>query len=71
LFPKFVAGNAATYDELRERGTGVVEGWLDPPRKLDMTSKYMIPVVLFGWCGLLSLLEALEKLQIHAIELPG
>jgi hypothetical protein len=31
----------------------------------------MIPVVLFGWCGLLNLPEALEKLQIHAIELPG
>jgi hypothetical protein len=31
----------------------------------------MILVVLFGWCGLSNLPDALEKLPIRAIELPG
>jgi hypothetical protein len=31
----------------------------------------MIPVVLFGWCRLPNLPDALEKLPIRAIELPG
>jgi len=31
----------------------------------------MIPMALFGWCGLSNLPEALEKLPIRAIELPG
>jgi hypothetical protein len=31
----------------------------------------MIPVVLFGWRDLSNLPEALEKLPIRAIELPG
>jgi hypothetical protein len=44
---------------------------MDPRRKPGRTSKYLISVVLFRLGGLSNLPDALEKLPIRAIELPG